>query len=88
MKGIFQKLTKDLDAKEKNKNNNKQSDSSYIKYDHTAINPDDEGEGLEDINDNNIEADEQPLKHSNPISKTRPRRIRREILLVCYDKDK
>ena len=67
VKGICEELTKDLDTKEKNKNNNEHSNSSYIIYDHTSKNPDDEGEGLEDINDNKVEANEQRLKHRNPI---------------------
>ena len=51
----------------KNKNDNEQSDSSYVIYSHTIKNPDDEGEGLENINDNKVEANEQQLKHRNSI---------------------
>ena len=67
VKGISEEHTKDLDTKEMNKNNNEQSDSSYIIYSHTTKNPDDEGEGLEDINDKKVEANEQRLKHRNSI---------------------
>ena len=49
VKGIGEKVTKDSDAKKKKDNENEMSDSSYILYDKTDENQDDEGEGLDEL---------------------------------------
>ena len=65
-KNVIESKVVDTELKKKNKNDD---DSSYCELGATLKHPDDEGEGLEEGKDNsdNVEDDEKPLLHRDPV---------------------